>query len=235
MKLSIIIPTYNEQHTIRKLIDYVQSVDYHIEHEIIIIDDASLDRTYEREFLIRLRSKADSSNIKLFKNKVNRGKGFSVRKGIKIATGDIIIIQDADTEYVPHDIPKLIEPIIKGEQQVVYGSRFLNNPHPQGMAFPSLAANKILTCLTNLLFGTKLTDMETCYKAFKADAIKGMRLRANRFTFEPEVTALLAKRKVEITELPISYRGRSTKEGKKIRAKDFFFAVCVLFWQRLTK
>ncbi|UCG35757.1 MAG: glycosyltransferase family 2 protein [Candidatus Omnitrophota bacterium] len=235
MKLSIIIPTYNEQTTIKHLIDYVRSAKYLIEYEIIIVDDASIDRTYEKELLIRLKSKAKSGNVRLFKNRINRGKGFSVRKGIRRASGDIIIVQDADTEYDPREIPRLISPIIEGKAAVVYGSRFLNKVRPKEMAFPNWVANKILTSFTNFLFKIKLTDMETCYKAIRADIAKDLKLKANRFTFEPEITALLAKRKIEIKEMPISYHGRSAKEGKKIKAKDFIFAILVLLWQRVIK
>ncbi len=228
MKLSIIIPTYNEHSTIEQLINYVQSVQYPIEHEIIIVDDASIDRTYEKEIMIRGKNRGEKNNIRLFKNKINRGKGFSIRKGIRRASGDIIIIQDADHEYNPHDIPSLLEPILSEKADVVYGSRFLNCPRPVGMAFPNLIANRFLTWLTNFLYGLKLTDMETCYKVFKGEIIKGLKLRANRFTFEPEVTALIAKRKIKILELPVSYSGRTAKEGKKIKARDFFFAVLAL-------
>ncbi len=235
MKLSIIIPTYNEQNTIRKLIEHVQSVDYPVEYEIIIIDDASADRTLEKEFLIKLKNKSMEKNIRIFKNRINRGKGFSIRKGIKRAKGDIIIIQDADMEYNPHDIPKLIEPILKGEAAAVYGSRFLENPCPDGMVIPNWIANKILTKLANVLFGISLTDEATCYKAFDAKILKSLDLKANGFTFCPEVTALLAKRGVEIKELPISYHARTTKQGKKVRPMDLVFAVLMLLWQRAKK
>lgn len=235
MKLSIIIPTYNESNTIDDIIRYVQSVEYPVDYEIIIVDDVSLDETLEKELLIKQKSKLGKDNIKIIRNRFNRGKGFSVRNGIKESRGDIIIVQDADTEYDPHDIPQLLEPIIKGECVAVYGSRFLINSRPQGMAFLNLIANKILTGFTNILFGIGLTDMETCYKAIKADVIKSLRLKANRFAFEPEVTALLAKRKIKIKELPISYRGRTAKEGKKIKAIDFVSAIMVLLWQRFTK
>ncbi len=228
MKLSIIIPTYNEHATIEELIGYVQSVDYPIEHEIIIVDDASIDRTYEKEVLIRLKNRKESNNIRLFKNSTNRGKGFSIRKGILRCTGDIIIIQDADKEYDPNEIPALLKPILEGKTNVVYGSRFLNAARPDGMAFSNWIANRFLTWMTNLLYGLKLTDMETCYKVFRSAIVKSLKLRANRFTFEPEVTALLAKKKIGILELPISYHGRTAEEGKKIKAKDFFFAVAVL-------
>lgn len=229
MKLSIIIPTYNEHATIDQLVGYVQSVQYPVEHELIIVDDASVDRTFEKTTMLRLQNReAGLNNIRLFKNRINRGKGFSIRKGIRHANGDIIVIQDADTEYDPHEIPKLLEPILKGETDVVYGSRFLNVHRPKGMAFANWFANRFLTWLTNLFYGLDLTDMETCYKVIRADILKGLNLKANRFTFEPEVTALLAKKKIKIIELPIAYKGRTAKEGKKIKAKDFFFAVLVL-------
>jgi len=231
MKLSIIIPTYNEARTIRELIQRVQSVDYPIEHEIIIVDDASIDRTYEKETILRLKNKG--GNIRLFRNRINKGKGFSIRKGIRRAKGDIIIIQDADDEYNPQDIPSLLTPLISGQAKVVYGSRFLGKKRPAGMALPNYVANRVLTLMTNILFGTHLTDMETCYKVFDATVLKSLTLRANRFTFEPEVTALLAKKSVSIQELPIGYNGRTAKEGKKIKARDFFFAVAILFRYRL--
>ncbi len=233
MLLSIVIPVYNETRTIKQLIDYVQSVKYPIPHEVILIDDASTDRTSEKEFLIKKKYQSSLANIRVFKNRINRGKGYSIRKGIRRARGSIIIIQDADYEYNPHDIPKLIEPIIEKEIDVVYGSRFLESRHPKDMAFPNWVANIALTQLTNWLFGLALTDMETCYKCFNSEIIKSLSLRSNRFTFEPEVTALLAKKGIRIKELPISYRGRSSKEGKKIKARDFFYAVLILLWQRI--
>ena len=228
MKLSIIIPTYNEHNTIADIIQYAQAVKYPIEHEVIIIDDASIDRTYEKEVLIRLKNKETGKEIRLFKNKINRGKSFSIRKGIKRATGDLFVVQDGDTEYDPNDIPKLLDPILKGEADIVCGSRFLENPHPEGMAFPNWIANRVLTHLVNFLYGLKLTDLETCYKVFKTDMLRDLKLCANRFEFDPEVIALLAKKGARIKELPISYKGRTKKEGKKIRAIDFFIAVWTL-------
>jgi glycosyltransferase involved in cell wall biosynthesis len=228
MKLTIIIPTYNEQNTIEQLIQYVQAVTYPIEHEVIIVDDASVDRTFEKETLIRLKNKKESNNIRLFKNEINRGKGYSLRKGIHHAKGDIIVIQDADTEYDPREIPKLLEPILQGKTRVVFGSRFLGKGIPEGMAFPNYVANKVLTWITNMMYGLRLTDMETCYKVVSAELLKSLKLQANRFSFEPEIVALLAKRSVEIVELPIRYKGRTEEEGKKIKARDFFFAIGTL-------
>ncbi len=235
MKLSIIIPTYNEEMTIEELVSLVQSVKYPVEYEIIIVDDASIDRTFEREIMLKLRDQ--SEQIRIFKNQINRGKGFSVRKGIRRAKGDIIIVQDADREYDPREIPKLIEPILKGAEQVVYGSRFMTSSRPRGMAFANRFANQFLTMLTNWMFGLKLTDMETCYKAIRADLLKSLPLQENRFAFEPEITGLLALKHVPIMEMPISYSGRTSKEGKKIKAVDFLFAIWALvrcrFWSGL--
>lgn len=232
MLLSIIIPVFNETRTIKKIVDRVQSVQYPVPHEVIIVDDASTDRTPEKEILIKEKYRA-SGNIRIFKNRINRGKGFSIRKGIRRARGNFIIVQDADYEYNPNDIPKLIEPILKGESDVVYGSRFLGVQRPLGMAFPNYIANVILTQLTNWLFDLRLTDMETCYKAFKSETVKPLSLHTNRFTFEPEVTALLAKKGIRIMELPIGYQGRNSKEGKKIKIRDFFYAVLTLIGQRI--
>lgn len=230
MKLSIIIPTYNEARTIRESISLVQSVEYPIDYEIIIVDDASIDRTYEKETLIKLKTKP--GNVRIFKNRINKGKGFSVRKGIKRSKGDLIIVQDADGEYNPREIPKLLAPILSGEADAVFGSRFLNTQHPEGMAFPNWIANKMLTAIANFLYGLRLTDVYTCYKLLKAEIIKDMPLKANRFALDAEVTALLAKRKISIKELPITYHGRSVKEGKKIKARDFVFALLTLLKHR---
>lgn len=235
MKLSIIVPVYNEESTIRGIINRIQAVRYPIDHEIIIVDDASIDRTTDKEFFLKLKNRSENHNIKVFKNRVNRGKGFSIRKGIRRAKGEILIVQDADMEYDPQDIPKLIEPIIRGDAGVVYGSRFLQNKRPNNMAFPNWIANKFLTILTNILFDLRITDLCTCYKAFKTNLIKSLPLRANRFTFCPEVTALLAKRKIAIKELPISYCARDIKSGKKVRAKDFFYFILMLIWQRVNR
>ena len=226
MKLSIIIPAYNEERTIRELIRSVQAVNYPVDYEIIVIDDASVDRSYEKEILIKLRNR--NHDIRIFKNRINKGKGFSIRKGIKRARGDLIIVQDADDELDPNDIPKLLEPILKGEADVVYGSRFLNCPYPHGMAFPNWLANKFLTKMANILFGLRLTDVETCYKVFRTNIVKSLPLKACRFTFDPEVTALLSKNKIGIKELPVSYCGRTAKRGKKIKARDFVFALLIL-------
>lgn len=197
-------------------------------HEIIVVDDGSRDRTYEKVTAFCLSSEKNGKTIRLFKNETNQGKGYSIRRGIEYAAGDIVVIQDADTEYDPNEIPKLLEPLMRGEAEVVYGSRFLNVKRPSGMALPNYIANKILTLFTNLLYGLKLTDMETCYKLVKADILKSLPLAANGFSFEPEVTALLTKRGFSICELPIRYHGRTAEQGKKIKTRDFFYAVGTL-------
>ena len=231
-KLSIIVPTYNERKTIPELIAYIEQVQYPIDYEIIIVDDASRNKIDAEEFS-SLTAMSVSKKFKIFKNEVNRGKGFSIREGIKKAEGNIIIVQDADNEYDPHDIPKLLKPILEGKTKVVYGSRFLNCRWPTEMTLACWLANRFLTGLTNLLFGLQLTDMETCYKVFLSAVIRTIPLTADRFTFEPEVTSLLAKKGISILELPISYQARTRKEGKKIRPRDFFFALGVLVRERL--
>ncbi len=230
-KLSIIVATYNEQKTIPELIAYIEQVQYPIDYEIIIVDDASVKKTQEQDGW-SAKNNDVSPRAKIFKNEINRGKGFSIREGIKKAQGNILVVQDADDEYNPHDIPELLRPILEGKSEVVYGSRFLNCFWPQGMTLPCWLANKSLTKLTNVLFGLHLTDMETCYKVFRREVIQDLPLKANRFTFEPEVTALLAKKGISIQELPISYHARTKKEGKKIRPKDFFFALGFLVWEK---
>ena len=232
MTLSIIIPVYNEQDTLERVIKNIRSVKFPVDYEIIIIDDASSGGKCEEYLSTGLNDQAGGRKIKILRNIINRGKGFSVRKGIERAAGDIIIIQDADIELDPNDIPKLLGPILKNEADVVYGSRFLNKPWPDRMSRMSWLANKFLTRLTNILYGLKLTDMETCYKVFRAEIVKNLDLRANQFTFEPEVTALIAKRGISIKELPVSYCGRTTRDGKKIKAKDFMSAVFVLLAKR---
>ncbi|MBU0686812.1 MAG: glycosyltransferase family 2 protein [Candidatus Margulisbacteria bacterium] len=218
MKLSIIIPVYNEQNTLLEILKRVQALD--LNKEIIIVDDYSTDRT--REIL----SKYKEANTKIILQSKNQGKGAAIREGIKMAGGDYVIIQDADLEYNPQEILKLIKLVIDGQAQVVYGSRF-KGKH----VFRSLShylGNKLLTLITNLLYRTTLTDMETCYKLIPTDLIKQIPLRANRFDFEPEITAKILKRGYKITEVPISYDSRTFAQGKKISWKDGFAAIYAL-------
>jgi len=219
-KLSIVIPVYNEKSTIDEIVKRVQNVDF--EKEIIIVDDCSSDGTSDKI------DKISGNNIKKLFHEKNKGKGASLRTGFQHVTGDIVIIQDADLEYNPNEYSNLIEPIVDGRADVVYGSRFLGGPHRVDF-FWHYVGNKILTTLSNILTNLILTDMETCYKVFKAEIIKDIKIRSNRFGFEPEITAKLAKRKCIIYEMPISYSGRDYDEGKKIGWKDGIVALyCIV-------
>ena len=229
--LSVIIPAYNEQNTIEALLSQVLAVpleEHGIKKEIIVVDDGSKDSTLE----IVKRFK----DIKLISHNKNRGKGFAVRTGIKHATGDIIIIQDADLEYEPNEYYSLIRPIIDGKAKVVYGSRRLKkrNKLYSGMSF--YVGGLGLTFLTNILYPKiHLTDEPTCYKVFRADIIKSIPLKCKRFEFCPEVTAKIAKKGIRIHEVPISYYPRTIKEGKHIQWKDGFEAVWTLVKYRVVK
>ncbi len=233
MKLSIVIPTFNEEPTIERLIRRVLETTFPIDYELVVVDDRSTDRTYAIER--RLRESASRVPFKVLRNRVNKGKGACIRQGLKHSTGHFVVIQDGDLEYDPRDIPKLLHPILSGEADVVCGSRFLRRRWPVGMSLASFCANHLLTWLTNVLYGLRLTDMETGYKAMKREHLTALRLRCDRFEFEPEVMAKLAKQGRRILEVPIPYRGRSRREGKKIRAKDFFIALWTLLRYRFGK
>lgn len=224
MKLSIIIPVYNERKSLELILARVQAVN--LDQEVIIVDDGSTDGT--REFLKILPEAQAGSPVRIFFQDRNQGKGAAVKRGIAEAAGEVIIIQDADLEYNPGDYQKLLEPIAAGRAEVVYGSRFLSNPR-RAFIFQFYWANRFLTFLFNRCSGLALTDMETCYKLFKSGLIKSIPLEQNRFGFEPEITAKLARKKIRILEVPISYQGRSLREGKKIKWRDGFNAVfCIL-------
>ena len=223
MKLSIIIPCFNEQNTISLVIDKILSI-YTGEKEIIVIDDCSNDKTSDI-LKTDLKNKID----KLILNPRNYGKGYSIRKGISIANGDIILIQDADLEYDPSDYVKLIKPIEKGVADVVYGSRFVGGDEKRVLYFWHTLGNKFLTILSNMFTNLNLTDMEVGYKLFKSDVIKDLNLVEDRFGFEPEITAKIAKKKINIFEVGISYYGRKYSEGKKITWKDGVSAIrCIV-------
>ena len=222
--LSILIPVYNEANTINKLLDKVRRVKLSLKKEIICVDDGSKDGTYEA--LLKYSKK--HSEVKCFKHKVNKGKGAAIRTAIKYATGDIVLIQDADLEYDPNDYPALIKPIINSKATVVYGSRRLRSDNKQHSGLSFYVGGVGLTFITNLLYRTKITDEPTCYKVFRTDIIKSIPLECTRFEFCPEVTAKVAKRKIPIYEVPIKYYPRSSKEGKKIRWKDGVEAVWTL-------
>lgn len=216
LKLSVIIPVYNEAATIKAVLKRVKTVE--LEKEIIIVDDGSTDGT--REIVKGL----SEDNVKVLLHEKNMGKGAALRTGFKHVTGDIVIIQDADLEYDPKDYDKLLEPIIDGRADVVFGSRFLGGPH-RVLLFWHYIGNKLITTFSNILTNLNLTDMETGYKAFKAEVIKNIQIKSERFGFEPEITAKIAKRKYRIFETPISYTGRDYSEGKKITWKDGLSAI----------
>lgn len=223
--LSVIIPVYNEANNIREIVKRVQTTK--LAHEIIIVDDGSQDGT--RDVLKKLEGKG---KVRVILHEKNQGKGAAVATGLKAAKGDILLIQDADLEYDPRDYPKLLQPIREGVADVVYGSRFLGGPHRVTM-FWHQVANQLLTFMTNILYDSILTDMETGYKVFRREVIEGMKIRSRRFNFEPEFTAKVLKRKYRIYEVPISFNPRDYSEGKKIGLKDAFDAVWALMRYRV--
>jgi glycosyltransferase involved in cell wall biosynthesis len=229
-KLTIVIPAYNESKTIHLILDKVRAVNLleDIQKEIVIVDDCSKDGTYETiQEYIQNNSVAE---ISLYKHEKNQGKGAALHTGIKKATGDFVIVQDADLEYDPEEYNILLKPMIDGVADVVYGSRFMGgNPH-RILFFWHSIGNKFLTFMSNMMTNLNLTDMETCYKLFRSEVIQGLDLKEKRFGFEPEVTAKIAKIKgIRIYEVGISYYGRTFEEGKKIGWKDGFRAIfCIL-------
>ncbi|HEX5808720.1 MAG TPA: glycosyltransferase family 2 protein [Anaerolineales bacterium] len=224
MNLSVVIPVYNEVENVGEILKRVQSTK--LAREIIIVDDGSKDGT--RDVLREFDGKAD---VRVILHERNQGKGAAVVTGLKAAQGDVILIQDADLEYNPRDYPVLLQPIEEGLADVVYGSRFLGAPHRVTM-FWHLIANRMLTFMTNILYNTILTDMETGYKVFRRDVIEGMNIRAKRFDFEPEFTAKVLKGHHRIFEVPISFNPRDYSQGKKIKLRDAFEAVWTLLKYR---
>ena len=227
MKLSIVIPVYNEERTIASILVKISGLD--LKKEIIVINDGSSDRTAEI-----LSTLSQRLPLKILNHKINQGKGAAIKTGVRQAVGDYVIIQDADLEYDPSQIVKLIQEAEKTNSPVVYGSRF--SGQVKKMPWSSRIANLFLTFLTNILFGSQLTDMETCYKLFKRKVIQAIDWQARGFDFEPEITARILKKGIKIREVAISYTARSVKEGKKINWKDGIKAIKLLFHLRfLTK
>jgi glycosyltransferase involved in cell wall biosynthesis len=222
-KLSVVIPCYNEERWIRELVRRVQAVE--IPKEIIIVDDCSKDRT--RDILREL----ESDEVRVFFQTHNQGKGAALREGFRHATGDVVLVQDADLEYDPAEYPRLLQPIIEGRADVVYGSRFRGDS-ARVLYFWHYIANKMLTTLSNMFTNLNLTDMETCYKVFRREVLADIKLKSNRFGFEPEITAKIARKRARpwrVYEVPISYSGRTYEEGKKIGLKDAFTALyCII-------
>ena len=215
-KLSVVIPVYNEASTVLELIDKVRAVD--IDKELVIVDDGSSDGT--RNIL----EKIDIPEVRVFFQDSNSGKGAALRRGFAEVRGDIVIIQDADLEYDPAEYPQLIEPIVSGKADVVYGTRFAGGTH-RVLFFWHYLGNRLLTLLSNMLSNLNLTDMETCYKVMRADVVRRLDIRSKRFAVEPEMTAKFAKMKLRIYEVPISYYGRDYSEGKKIDWRDGVSAI----------
>ncbi len=214
MKLSVIIPCYNEERTIRAIVDAVHASPY-APKEIIIVDDCSSDNTrsiLEREIASRV-------DLVIY-HPVNQGKGAALRSGIQAATGDIVVIQDADLEYDPNDYPRLLEPILQGKADVVFGSRFMGGQPHRVLYFWHRLGNAFLTFVSNMFTNLDLTDMETCYKVFRREIVQGIVIEENRFGFEPEITAKIARTRCRVYEIGIAYHGRTYEEGKKIGWRD---------------
>lgn len=221
MKLSILIPIYNEKKTVLDLLELVGNVP--LDKELVLVDDASQDGT--RELLQSTYGDA-KGEVRVFYHDVNKGKGAAIRTALSKASGDYVIVQDADLEYSPHDMVPMAQTALTTRAEAVYGSRFLSSW--KSTSFPHYMVNWTLTAITNVLFGGRLTDMETCYKMVRTDIMRSLDIKAERFEFEPEVTAKLLKKGVKIIEVPVSYRGRSYDEGKKIGWKDGIEAVMTL-------
>lgn len=239
MLLSIVMPVYNEEHYLREIVRRVQAVDLGaMERELIMVDDCSTDGGGSIMDGLQGSSGVDPSlkpfdrPIRLFRQPENRGKGAALQRGFSEAAGDLVIVQDADLEYDPNDYVRLLAPILEDRADVVYGSRFSGKN--ENMTSLHWWGNRFLTIVTNLLYGTRLSDMETCYKLFRSPILKDIRIRSQRFNFEPEITAKVLKKKVRLVEVPISYYGREFSEGKKITWRDGLAAIVSLIRYRFT-
>lgn len=231
-KLSIVIPVYNESSTLIELVSRVLAVEIPLEREIVLVDDGSTDGT--RDLYDELPKKWPNETFVIKLQPANQGKGAAVRTGFQLATGDIMLIQDADLEYDPQDYPRLLKPILDGKADVVYGSRFVGSEAHRVHLFWHMLGNRILTTYSNMLTNLNLTDMETCYKVFRSEVIRSMTLRSNTFAIEPELTAKVARGGWRVFEVGISYAGRDYAEGKKITWKDGVVALWTIFRFRIS-
>jgi len=227
MKLSVIIPCYNEEATVEEIVRQVLATG--LVHEVIVVDDGSTDGT--RDVLARMDNQ---DGVRIILHERNQGKGAAVRTGLQHATGEVMLVQDADLEYDPRDYPAMLRPIEEGRAKAVYGSRFLGGPR-RTMFFWHMVGNRFLTLVTNLLYDTILSDMETCYKMFTADVAENLILKSPRWGFDPEITAKILRQGIRIYEVPISYAGREFEEGKKIGWRDGFTVLWTLLKYRLVK
>jgi len=232
VKLSVLVPVYNEEATVEALLERVLAAEAPVEKEVIVVDDGSTDGTGER--LAGFLSTHESAPVRLIRHQRNRGKGAAVRTALAAATGELALVQDADLEYDPAEYGRLLEPILDGRADVVFGSRFLGGPHRVHFFWHYLG-NKFLTTVANALFNLNLSDLETCYKAFRRQLLDGRSLRADRYGFDPEITARFCQAQARIYEVPISYTGREFEEGKKISWRDGLTVMWTLLRCRLTR
>jgi glycosyltransferase involved in cell wall biosynthesis len=226
-KLSVIVPVFNERNTVVEIMRRMRAVELPIDREFILVDDGSADGTQQ------VLSQLGDSTVRVITHGVNRGKGAAVRTGLEHVTGDLVLIQDADLEYDPEDWPKLLAPIFRGKAEVVYGSRFTGER--RNMLYLHWLGNRLLSFLTDVLYNTTLSDMETCYKLFDRRVLDGITIRSDRFDFEPEITAKVLRKGIRIYEVPISYTGREFEEGKKITWRDGFAAISALVRYRFSR
>ena len=225
--LSIIVPVFNEHNTVAEIIRRMRTVELPLDREIIVVDDGSSDGTE------KVLPTLEDSTVRVIRHTGNRGKGAAIRTGMESARGDLVLIQDADLEYDPEDWPKLLAPVLRGKARVVYGSRFTGEH--TNLMYLHWIGNKFLSLVTNVLYNTTLSDMETCYKLFDRQVLEGITIRAQRFEFEPEITAKVLSKGYRIYEVPISYAGREFHEGKKITWRDGFGALATLIRYRFWK
>ena len=225
--LSVIVPVYNERTTVTEIVRRMRQVPLPMDLEIIIVDDCSSDGTD------KILSALEDSTVRVLRHNSNQGKGAGIRTGLEVARGDLVLIQDADLEYDPEDWPKLLHPMVRGKAQVVYGSRFTGER--KNMLFWHWIGNRVLSLVTNVLYNTTISDMETCYKLFDRRVLDGLTIESNRFEFEPEITAKILRRGYRIYEVPISYNGREFDEGKKITWKDGVGALKTLVKYRFVR